>query len=84
MKGIQQQQRELTQSSENAYRQSLTIAELLRISAENSAFLEMLHAGLERQLFDDREIMEIGVVPLGISLLSCYQNKQEIKGLMKI
>jgi SAM-dependent methyltransferase len=84
MKVIEQQRWELAQSSENAYWQSLTITELLRISAEKPAFLELLHVGLQQQLFDDREIMEIGVGPLGISLLSFYQNKQKIKQLTKI
>jgi SAM-dependent methyltransferase len=84
MKVIEQQRWQLAQSSENAYWQGLTITELLRIAAEKPAFLELLPDRLQPQMFDDREIMEIGVGPLGISLLSFYRNKGQIKSLTKV
>jgi SAM-dependent methyltransferase len=84
MKVIKQPRWELAQSSEAAYWQGLTVTELLRIAAEKPTFLELLQPTLLTEIFDGREILEIGVGPLGISLLSFYQHKNQIKHLTKV
>jgi SAM-dependent methyltransferase len=72
------------QKSESQYWDGMNVPELLRIFAEKPAFLEMIDAEVLVSLFDDKEVLEIGVGPLGVSLASFYPHKDKIKHLTKV
>jgi SAM-dependent methyltransferase len=72
------------QVAESKYWDELTIKEILRICTEKPDFLDLVGNQMISSLFEQREIMEIGVGPLGISLASFYANKHSIKRLVKV
>lgn len=72
------------QVAESKYWDELTIKEILRICSEKPDFLDLVGNKMISSLFEQREIMEIGVGPLGISLASFYANKHSIKRLVKV
>ena len=72
------------QAAELAYWSSLPVGELLRLCAEKALLLSHLDSTLVGSLFDGKEVLEIGVGPLGISLASFYPNKQGIRRLAKL
>ena len=72
------------QAVENEYWRGLTLAELLRICAEKSLFLEALEPARLSALFEGKEVLEIGCGPLGLSVASFYTNKGTLKRLVKV
>lgn len=56
---------------------------LLAICAEKPAFLAMLDQGAHRELFADRDVLEIGCGPLGLSLASFSPYKASLRRLVK-
>jgi SAM-dependent methyltransferase len=81
---IDQQRWEQAQASEADYWRGIDVSELLRIAAEKPAFLSMLPAKIKQSLFHGKDVLEIGVGPLGISLASFYPNKSELNRLVKV
>ena len=72
------------QTSESSYWSDITVCELLRISAEKPDFLTLLPTSILQDVFDSKDVLEIGVGPLGISLASFYPEKQKIQSLTKV
>lgn len=72
------------QAAEASYWRSLSVMELLRISAEKPMFLFVLGDAPCAELFDGKEILEIGTGPIGLSLASFYRFKDRIGRLVKI
>lgn len=72
------------QNAESNYWNKLSIAELLRICAEKPAFLKLVGDQVVATLFENKEMLEIGVGPLGISVASFYAQKYKIKRLVKV
>lgn len=72
------------QNSEAGYWSKISVCELLRISAEKPDFLSLLPSVLSKDLFTGKDVLEIGVGPLGISLASFYPDKQQIRRLEKV
>jgi SAM-dependent methyltransferase len=72
------------QFSESSYWLNINVGELLRICAEKPEFLKLLPEDCLKDFFNDREVMEVGVGPLGISLASFYPFKDSITRLVKI
>ena len=81
---VEQKRWKTAQSSELQYWDSINVPELLRISAEKPHFLELLDASKLESLFADKEVLEIGVGPLGISIASFYSGKDRINRLAKL
>ncbi len=79
-----QQRWEQAQASESDYWRGIDVCELLRISAEKPEFLRMLPHEIKQSLFHGKDVLEIGVGPLGISLASFYPHKNEINHLVKV
>jgi SAM-dependent methyltransferase len=71
------------QAAELRYWQALDLREILRICAEKPEFLALLDDGLQRDLFDGKEALEIGCGPLGLSLISFSRHKTGLKRLVK-
>lgn len=71
------------QAAELSYWRSLDLREILRICAEKPEFLALLDDGLQRDLFDGKEALEIGCGPLGLSLISFSRHKATLKRLVK-
>lgn len=71
------------QAAELRYWQELDLREILRICAEKPEFLSLLDDAAQRELFDGREVLEIGCGPLGLSLVSFTRHKAGLKRLVK-
>ena len=84
MNEITQERWLAAQVAESKYWDGLSITEILRICAEKPAFLDLVGDQIVPSLFEQKEILEIGVGPLGISLASFYANKHNIKRLVKV
>jgi SAM-dependent methyltransferase len=84
METIQLERWQNAQASEAHYWDGMNVTELLRICAEKPPFLDLLGKSTAQTLFDHKDILEIGVGPLGISLLSFYPNKLQIQNLVKV
>ena len=72
------------QAAESKYWDGLSIKEILRICAEKPGFLDLLSDRILSSLLEEKEILEIGVGPLGVSLASFYSNKHNIERLVKV
>lgn len=72
------------QASEFKYWDDISITELLRICAEKPAFLDLIDYRIVESLFEEKDVMEIGVGPLGVSIASFYKNKHQIRRLVKV
>jgi SAM-dependent methyltransferase len=72
------------QAVESEYWRGLTLAELLRICAEKSLFLEALEPARLAALFEGKEVLEIGCGPLGLSVASFYTDKRAVRRLVKV
>jgi SAM-dependent methyltransferase len=72
------------QASEKIYWDTLNVSELLRICAEKPPFLDLLGANELSELFDRKDVLEIGCGPLGVALASFYPFKYRINHLHKI
>lgn len=82
--GASQERWEQAQSTELSYWKGMTLGELANICAAMCGFVERLdHAHLS-QLFDGKEVLEIGCGPLGLSLGCFYAKKERIRRLVKI
>jgi len=68
------------QAAESSYWEHLGAAELLRISAEKPSFITDAGVGL----FQDKRIIELGVGPLGVSVVSFRPATVKIKSLVKV
>ncbi|MBD2295372.1 methyltransferase domain-containing protein [Anabaena sphaerica FACHB-251] len=84
MTTVKQARWQAAQLAESQYWDGMNITELLRICTEKPDFLSILSQEQLQYLFDDKEILEIGVGPLGISLASFYPEKHKIKKLVKL
>jgi SAM-dependent methyltransferase len=84
MNKITQERWLAAQVAESNYWDGFNVTELLRICAEKPAFLDSVGSQIILSLFDQREVLEIGVGPLGISIASFYANKRKIKRLVKV
>src|SRR3972149_6384667 len=84
MKIINSKRWQKAQSAESGYWDNISIAELLRISAEKPVFLKLIGDQLVSTLFDKKEVLEIGVGPLGISIASFRHRKYKIRRLVKL
>lgn len=72
------------QVSEQTYWDKLNVNELLRICAEKPLFLALFSDTTLEKLFDNKDVLEIGCGPLGISLASFYKHKKKLNSLQKI
>lgn len=72
------------QASEQIYWDSLNVAELLRICAEKPPFLALFSDVALAELFESKDVLEIGCGPLGVALASFYRYKSKIKSLQKV
>lgn len=72
------------QSAEAQYWKGLDATELLRISAEKSAFMFLLGSERCASLFDGKDVLEIGAGPISLALASFYGDKKRICRLVKI
>jgi SAM-dependent methyltransferase len=61
----------------------MTLAELIHICGDIRGFLERVGEAKLAPLFDDKEVLEIGCGPLGLSLGCFYQDKRKIRRLVK-
>jgi SAM-dependent methyltransferase len=84
MNTVKQERWQAAQVAESEYWDGINVTELLRICAEKPDFLDMIGSSTIQSLFDHKEILEIGVGPLGISLASFYPEKHKIKHLVKV
>ena len=71
------------QASELAYWRNLDLREILRICAEKPDFLALLDEAVQRDLFDGKDVLEIGCGPLGLSLVSFSRHKTGVRRLVK-
>jgi len=81
---VNEQRWQEAQTAEGQYWDGINTTELLRIAAEKPAFLGMMEDSLLQSMFEQKDILEIGVGPLGISLASFYPAKHTIKQLTKV
>lgn len=81
---IKEERWQAAQLAESQYWDGMNLSELLRICAEKPAFLDMLDTKLLESILNYKEVLEIGVGPLGISLVSFYPSKDKIKSLTKL
>jgi SAM-dependent methyltransferase len=72
------------QVAESQFWEGVNVKQLLRICADQPAFLDLIGQSDLPNLFDNQEILEIGVGPLAISLTSFYADKHKIKRLLKL
>lgn len=72
------------QVAESRYWSTVGVGELLRLCAEKGLLIDRLDNDLATSLFDGKDVLEIGVGPLGISLASFYPKKHLIHRLIKI
>lgn len=84
MQAVEQKRWKEAQIAESQYWDGINIPELLRICAEKPAFLEMIGNQALQLMLDRKDVLEIGVGPLGISLASFYSQKSQIQRLVKI
>ena len=82
--GASQERWEQAQSTELSYWKGMTLGELTSICAAMCGFVERLDRAHLSQLFDGKEVLEIGCGPLGLSLGCFYANKERIRRLVKI
>lgn len=82
--GTSQERWQHAQRTELSYWQGMTLAEILHICGDIRGFLEQLGQASLVRLFDDKDVLEIGCGPLGLSLGCFYQNKRKIRRLVKI
>lgn len=71
------------QASELLYWRSLDLREVLRICAEKPDFLALLDEATQRDLFDGKEVLEVGCGPLALSLVSFSRAKGGVRRLVK-
>lgn len=71
------------QASELAYWRGLDLREILRICAEKPEFLALLDDATQRDLFESKDVLEIGCGPLGLSLVSFTRHKAGLRRLVK-
>jgi SAM-dependent methyltransferase len=71
------------QSAEARFWEGIESRGLLRICASLSEFLRAIGAARTSSLFDDKEVLEIGCGPLGISIASLYHGKERVRRLVK-
>ena len=71
------------QAAELSYWRSLDLREILRICAEKPEFLALLDDPTQRALFQDKDVLEIGCGPLGLSVVSFSRHKAGIRRLVK-
>jgi SAM-dependent methyltransferase len=82
--GATQERWEQAQSSELSYWKGMTLGELTTICAAMCGFVERLDHARLSQLFDGKEVLEVGCGPLGLSLGCFYAKKERIRRLVKI
>jgi len=82
--GASQERWEQAQGTELSYWKGMTVGELTAICAAMCGFVERLDHARLAQLFDDKEVLEIGCGPLGLSLGCFYGKKERIRRLVKI
>lgn len=71
------------QSAEASFWQGIEVRGLLRICATHSDYICAIGSERTSLLFDDKEVLEIGCGPLGISIASLYHGKQRLRRLVK-
>jgi len=71
------------QASELAYWRNVDLREILRICAEKPDFLALLDETTQRDLFDGKDVLEIGCGPLGVSVASFSRYKAGLRRLVK-
>src|SRR6185369_6990062 len=74
----------VAQATELSYWRQLDLQEMLRICAEKPEFLSLLGDAAQRELFDGKEVLEVGCGPLGISIVSFSRHKARVRRLVKI
>lgn len=72
------------QSAERAFWESLTLDTVLGILRGYSAFLQRIGPEAVHELLDGRDVMDLGVGPLGISLASLTGAKRHVRRLVKV
>jgi SAM-dependent methyltransferase len=72
------------QIAELSYWRQLDLREILRICAEKPEFLSLLGDATQRDLFDGKDVLEVGCGPLGISLVSFSRHKARLRRLIKV
>lgn len=71
------------QTAELTYWRGVDARELMRICAEKPEFLDLLGDRLCADLFQGREVLEIGCGPLGLSIASFTRHKAGLRRLAK-
>src|SRR5438045_2379695 len=66
------------------WRMRTSAVSLLDIAAHLAAIPELLGEQLCAALFEEKDVLEVGVGPLGLSLASFYTDKQRIARLVKL
>jgi SAM-dependent methyltransferase len=73
----------VAQQFESGYWTEMGVTELLKICSEKPAFLVHLD-GITDVALKDKDVLEIGVGPLGLSVASFWQGKSSIRRLVKV
>ncbi len=81
--GVTRDRWSAAQEAELSYWRSLDLREILRICAEKPEFLSLLDEAVQKELFDGKEVLEIGCGPLGLSLVSFSRHKVGLRRLVK-
>ena len=84
MVAITSERWQAAQIAESQHCSGVDVESLLRICSNKPTFLKLVGNRIVSSLFDQKEILEIGVGPLSLSLASFYANKQKINRLIKV
>jgi len=81
--GVTRDRWSAAQEAELSYWRSLDLREILRICAEKPEFLSLLAEATQKELLADKDVLEIGCGPLGLSLASFSRYKTGVRRLLK-
>jgi SAM-dependent methyltransferase len=73
----------VAQQFESGYWTEMGVTELLKICSEKPAFLAHLD-GISEVALKEKDVLEIGVGPLGLSVASFWHGKSSIRRLVKV